>query len=196
MAGIGYGKYGQGIPSPSGYGGVQQGVPSPSGYGGVRPPRSQDRLFTSILGPRSVLNTNKGTGPIGNGYIHPLSGPSQAAYQIRPGVLTPRVDGSFLDLINVSYEPFVLILAAGGAVLSFLLYQVILTKGRRKGFRRATGVTSNLEDIAQGVVKGGFKNSPITVEDKTIRFVGLEDFEDKFTDDENESWISSMFYKL
>ena len=37
---------------------------------------------------------------------------------------------------------------------------------------------------------------PISDENKTICFEGLEDFEDKFTDDENESWISSMFYKL
>ena len=93
-----------------------------SGYSG--PGRPQERIFTSFLGPRSVLNINKGTGPIGNGYVHPLSGPAQSFYQVRPGVFTPGKQGSFLDLINTSYEPFILLLAAGGAVLSFLLYQV------------------------------------------------------------------------
>jgi len=114
----------------------------------------QDRLFTSFLGPQSVLNINKGTPPIGNGYIHPLSGPSQAAYQVRPGIISPRDDGSLLDLINVSYEPFVLILAAVGAVLSFLLYQVIQTKGRRRGVRRAAGRNTNVEELTHVVVRG------------------------------------------
>ena len=127
----------------SGFSGMGQGVSSPG---------SQDRVFTSFLGPRSVLNINKGTGPIGNGFVHPLAGQALSSYQIRPGVLSPRDQGSLLDLINTSYEPFVLILAAGGAVLSFLLYQVILTKGRRRGFRR--GGRDHLTNMAQEVFKG------------------------------------------
>ena len=54
----------------------------------------------------------------------------------------------------MSYEPFVLILAAVGAVLSFLLYQVIQTKGRRRGVRRAAGRNTNVEELTLVVVRG------------------------------------------
>ena len=39
---------------------------------------------------------------------------------------------SFFDLINISYEPFIIGLAAIGAVLSFVLFQAIQNQGRRK----------------------------------------------------------------
>ena len=56
-------------------------------------------------------------------------------YSLKPGyVLSNRNKGSFLDLINISFEPFVLILAAGGAVLSFVLFQAIQSNGRRKRY--------------------------------------------------------------
>ena len=54
-------------------------------------------------------------------------------YSLNPGyVMSTRNKGTFLDLINISFEPFVLILAAGGAVLSFVLFQAIQNNGRRK----------------------------------------------------------------
>ena len=48
--------------------------------------------------------------------------------------------GSFLDLINTSYEPFIALLAAAGAVASFFLFQAINNAGRRR--RRDLGADS------------------------------------------------------
>ena len=124
-------------------------------------PGANDRLFSSnfpLFGPNSVLNINQGHGPIGNGFVHPLTGQAQSLYQVRPGIINPKDrQGSFLDLINTSYEPFVLILAAGGAVLSFLLYQVILTMGRRRNFKskRSTSKLGVGDNLAGSLMQGG-----------------------------------------
>ena len=85
----------------------------------------------SLLGPDSILNINRGASPLGFGVIHPLPPTSLSYYKVRPVLSTPP-RGSFLDLINISYEPFLLLLAVGGAALSFILYQTILNNGRRK----------------------------------------------------------------
>ena len=47
--------------------------------------------------------------------------------------------GSFLDLINTSYEPFIALLAAAGAVASFFLFQAINNAGRRRRRRDTEG---------------------------------------------------------
>ena len=47
--------------------------------------------------------------------------------------------GSFLDLINTSYEPFIALLAAAGAVASFFLFQAINNAGRRRRRRDIEG---------------------------------------------------------
>ena len=55
---------------------------------------------------------------------------------MRPAYFSTANKGSFFDLINTSYEPFVALLAAAGAVASFVLYQTILNRGKcQKQFR-------------------------------------------------------------
>ena len=85
----------------------------------------------SLFGPQSIFNINRGVSPIGFGVIHPLPPSLHSQYQVQP-LLTHPPRGSLFDLINTSYEPFLLILALGGAGLSFILYQAILNNGRRK----------------------------------------------------------------
>ena len=86
----------------------------------------------SLFGPESIFNINRGVSPIiGFGVIHPLPPALQSQYQLQP-LLTHPPRGSIFDLINTSYEPFILILALAGAGLSFLLYQAIVNNGRRK----------------------------------------------------------------
>ena len=86
----------------------------------------------SLFGPQSIFNINRGVSPIGFGVIHPLPPSLHSHYQVQPPLLTRPARGSIFDLINTSYEPFLLILALGGAGLSFILYQAILNNGRRK----------------------------------------------------------------
>ena len=85
----------------------------------------------SLFGPESIFNINRGVSPIGFGVIHPLPPSLHSQYQVKP-LLSHPTRGSIFDLINTSYEPFLLILALGGAGLSFILYQAILNNGRRK----------------------------------------------------------------
>ena len=56
---------------------------------------------------------------------------------MRPAYFSTANKGSFFDLINTSYEPFVALLAAAGAVASFVLYQTILNTGKKRRRRRA-----------------------------------------------------------
>ena len=86
----------------------------------------------ALFGPQSIFNINRGVSPIGFGVIHPLPPSLQSQYQVQPPLLTTPSRGSIFDLINTSYEPFLLLLALGGAGLSFILYQAILNNGRRK----------------------------------------------------------------
>ena len=86
----------------------------------------------ALFGPQSIFNINRGVSPIGFGVIHPLPPSLHSHYQVQPPLLTRPARGSIFDLINTSYEPFLLILALGGAGLSFILYQAILNNGRRK----------------------------------------------------------------
>ena len=85
----------------------------------------------SLFGPQSIFNINRGVSPIGFGVIHPLPPSVHSQYQVQP-LLTHPPRGSIFDLINTSYEPFLLLLALGGAGLSFILYQAILNNGRRR----------------------------------------------------------------
>ena len=59
--------------------------------------------------------------------------------QVRPAYFSTANKGSFFDLINTSYEPFVALLAAAGAVASFVLYQTILNTGKKRRRRRSGG---------------------------------------------------------
>ena len=87
----------------------------------------------SFFGPNSIFNINRGSGPVGYGVVHPVPAVFQRLYTINPGyVLSNRNKGSFLNLINTSYEPFVAILALGGAILSFVLFQAIQQQGKRR----------------------------------------------------------------
>ena len=85
----------------------------------------------SLFGPESIFNINRGVSPIGFGVIHPLPPSLHSQYQVQPLISHPT-RGSIFDLINTSYEPFLLLLALAGAGLSFLLYQAIVNNGRRK----------------------------------------------------------------
>ena len=85
----------------------------------------------SLFGPNSIFNINRGVSPVGYGVIHPLPPSLIPYYKVRPVFASPT-RGSFFDLINTSYEPFLILLAAGGAALSFILYQAILNNGRRR----------------------------------------------------------------
>ena len=58
---------------------------------------------------------------------------------MRPAYFSTANKGSFFDLINTSYEPFVALLAAAGAVASFVLYQTILNTGKKRRRRQAGG---------------------------------------------------------
>ena len=58
---------------------------------------------------------------------------------MRPAYFSTANKGSFFDLINTSYEPFVALLAAAGAVASFVLYQTILNTGKKRRRRRSEG---------------------------------------------------------
>ena len=70
---------------------------------------------------------------MGYGVVHPVPPVFQRLYTVSPGyVLSNRNRGTFLNLINTSYEPFVAILALGGAILSFVLYQEILRRGKKR----------------------------------------------------------------
>ena len=89
----------------------------------------------SFFGPNSIFNINRGSGPVGYGVVHPVPAVFQRLYTINP-VLTNRNKNSFLSLINTSYEPFVAILAVGGAVLSFVLFQAIQQQGKRRRRKR------------------------------------------------------------
>ena len=85
----------------------------------------------SLFGPNSIFNINRGVSPVGFGVVHPLPPALLSRYQVRPVLSTPA-RGSFFDLINTSYEPLLVLLAAGGAALSFILYQTIVNNGKRR----------------------------------------------------------------
>lgn len=90
-------------------------------------------ILMSFFGPNSIFNINRGSGPVGYGVVHPVPPVFQRLYTVSPGyVLSNRNRGTFLNLINTSYEPFVAILALGGAILSFVLYQEILRRGKKR----------------------------------------------------------------
>ena len=72
---------------------------------------------------------------------------------MRPAYFSTVNKGSFFDLINTSYEPFVALLAAAGAVASFVLYQTILNTGKKRKRRRAGGSDQLMEGEWRNILK-------------------------------------------
>ena len=72
---------------------------------------------------------------------------------MRPAYFSTVNKGSFFDLINTSYEPFVALLAAAGAVASFVLYQTILNTGKKRRRRRAGGGDQLMEGEWRNILK-------------------------------------------
>ena len=72
---------------------------------------------------------------------------------MRPAYFSTANKGSFFDLINTSYEPFVALLAAAGAVASFVLYQTILNTGKKRRRRRDGGGDQLMEGEWRNILK-------------------------------------------
>merc|ERR1711981_858738 len=95
------------------------------------------------------------------------------------------ISGQITDLIDIDYETLVLLLGVAGAGASWVLYQAVLTKGRRAFRAEKQGETGEEGDMAS-----------------LLSFIeyGLEEFEEKIEalgqqeeeDNKSETWISNL----